>query len=45
MKFKYIVIHENNSDEFDIEHCRTKVKVKVSNLAKLIKAIENITLV
>ena len=27
MKFKYIVLNENNSDKFDIEHCWTKVKV------------------
>ena len=27
MKFKYIVVNENNSDKFDIGHCQTKVKV------------------
>ena len=27
MKFKCIVVNENNSDKFDIGHCRTKVKV------------------
>ena len=27
MKFKYNVLNENNSDNFDIGHCRTKVKV------------------
>ena len=27
MKFQYIVIYENSSDEFDIEHHRIKVKV------------------
>ena len=24
MKFKYIVVYENNSDKFDIGHCRTR---------------------
>ena len=28
MKFKYIVVYENNSDKFDIGHCRTKVTVR-----------------
>ena len=27
MKLEYIVVYENSSDEFDIEHHRTKVKV------------------
>ena len=27
MKFKYVVRYENNSDKFDIGHCRTKFKV------------------
>ena len=27
MKFKYIVVYENNSNKFDTGHCRTKVKV------------------
>ena len=27
MKFKYITVNKNNSDKFDIGHCRTKVKV------------------
>ena len=27
MKLEYIVVYENISDKFDIEHCRTKVKV------------------
>ena len=27
MKFKYIVVYENNSDKLEIGHCRTKVKV------------------
>ena len=27
MKFKYIVVYENNSDKFDIEHYRIKIKV------------------
>ena len=27
MKFKYIVVYENNSDKFSIGHCWTKVKV------------------
>ena len=27
MKLEYIVVYENNSDEFDIEHHRIKVKV------------------
>ena len=26
-KFKYILVYENNSDKFDIGHCRTMVKV------------------
>ena len=29
MKLKYIVVYENSSDEFDIEHHRIKVKVTV----------------
>ena len=29
MKFKYIVVYENNSDKFDIKHCRVKGKVTV----------------
>ena len=29
MKLEYIVVYENSSDEFDIEHCRIKVKVTV----------------
>ena len=29
MKFKYIVVYENSSDEFDIELRRIKVKVTV----------------
>ena len=29
MKFKYIVVYENSSDKFDIEHHRIKVKVTV----------------
>ena len=29
MKFEYIVVYENSSDEFDIEHRRIKVKVTV----------------
>ena len=29
MKLEYIVVYENNSDKFDIEHCRIKVKVTV----------------
>ena len=29
MKFEYIVVYENYSDEFDIEHCQIKVKVTV----------------
>ena len=29
MKLKYIVVYENSLDEFDIEHCRIKVKVTV----------------
>ena len=28
MKLEYIVVYENSSDEFDIEHHRIKVKVK-----------------
>ena len=27
MKFKYIVVCENNSDKFNMGHCQTKVKV------------------
>ena len=27
MKFKCIVVYENNSVKFDIEHCQIKVKV------------------
>ena len=27
MKFKYIVLYENNSDKYDIEHYPIKVKV------------------
>ena len=30
MKLEYIVVYENGSDEFDIEHCQIKVKVTVS---------------
>ena len=26
MKLEYIVVYENSSDTFDIEHCRIKVK-------------------
>ena len=29
MKFEYMVVYENSSDEFDIEHHRIKVKVTV----------------
>ena len=29
MKLEYIVVYENSSKEFDIEHCRIKVKVTV----------------
>ena len=29
MQLEYIVIYEKSSDEFDIEHCRIKVKVTV----------------
>ena len=29
MKFKYIVVYENSSDQFDIELCQIKVKVTV----------------
>ena len=29
MKFKYMVVYENRSEEFDIEHHRIKVKVTV----------------
>ena len=29
MKLEYIVVYENNSDEFDIEHHRITVKVTV----------------
>ena len=29
MKLEYIVVYENSSDEFDIEHRRIKVKVTV----------------
>ena len=29
MKLEYIVIYENSSDEFDIEHCQIKVKVTI----------------
>ena len=29
MKLGYIVIYENSSDKFDIEHCRIKVNVTV----------------
>ena len=29
MKLDYIVVYENSSDEFDIEHNRIKVKVTV----------------
>ena len=28
LKLKHIVVYANSSDEFDIGHCRTKVKVK-----------------
>ena len=27
MKLDYVVVYEKSSDEFDIEHCRIKVKV------------------
>ena len=29
MKFEYMVVYENSSDEFDTEHHRIKVKVTV----------------
>ena len=29
MKLEYIIVYENSSDEFDIEHHRIKVKVTV----------------
>ena len=29
IKLEYIVVYENSSDKFDIEHCRIKVKVTV----------------
>ena len=29
MKLEYIVVYQNSSDEFDIEHHRIKVKVTV----------------
>ena len=29
MKFEYIVVYENSSDKFDIEHHRIKIKVTV----------------
>ena len=29
MKSEYIVVYENSSNEFDIEHCQIKVKVTV----------------
>ena len=29
MKWKYIIVYENSSEEFDIEHRRIKVKVTV----------------
>ena len=29
MKLEYVVVYENSSDEFDIEHCQIKVKVTV----------------
>ena len=29
MKLEYIVVHENSSDEFDIEHHQIKVKVTI----------------
>ena len=29
MKLDYVVVHENSSNEFDIEHHRIKVKVTV----------------
>ena len=29
MKLEYTVVYENSSDDFDIEHCRIKVKVTV----------------
>ena len=29
MKLEYVVVYENSSDEFDIEHHRIKVKVTV----------------
>ena len=29
MKSDYIVVCENSSDEFDIEHCQIKVKVTI----------------
>ena len=31
MKFKYIVVYENNSDKFDVGHWWTKVKVTACN--------------
>ena len=30
MKLDNIVVYENSSDEFDIEHCRIKVKVTIN---------------
>ena len=37
LKFKNVVVYENNSDKFDIEHGRTKVKVRAQlwNISKV----------
>ena len=44
MKFKYSVVYENNSDKFDIGHCRTKVKVTAltSKLFSIFTAIQTV---
>ena len=41
MKFKYVVVNENNSDKLDIGHYRTKVKVtaRLWNLVQVRKLI------
>ena len=47
MKFKCIVVYENNSAKFDIGHCQIKVKVPFSAIHTAIQTVRsyNLTLV
>ena len=41
MKFKYIVVYENNLDKFDIGHYRIKVKVTVTVTFTTIQSVRS----